>query len=54
MTYQDAYDIMYTVGFFRWEGGEYMRYIVSFVVAVVAKIVGYCFCKWLDSHKSDK
>lgn len=31
-----------------------MEYIISFVVAVMARIVGYCICKWLDSHKSGK
>ena len=42
------------VGFFRQEGGEFMSNFVSFVVAVMARIVGYCICKWLDSHKSGK
>lgn len=43
-----------SVGFFRQEGGVNMQYIISFVVAVVARIAGYYVCKWLDSHKSDK
>lgn len=32
-----------------------MEYIFSFVVGVMARVVGYCICKWLDNrHKSDK
>ncbi len=31
-----------------------MRYIISFVVAVMARIAGDYMSKWLDSHKSDK
>ena len=32
-----------------------MRYIMSFVVAVMARLVGDCVGKWLDRHmKSDK
>ncbi len=43
------------VGFFRQEGGERMNYLISFVVTIMARIVGYFVCKWLDSHRtSDK
>ena len=27
---------------------EHMGYIVSFVVSVMASIVGYYICKWID------
>ena len=32
-----------------------MQYIISFVVAVMARLVGDCVSKWLNRHeKSDK
>ena len=48
--------IINIVGFFRQEGGEtHMEHIISFIVAVAARLVGDCVSKWLDSHKkSDK
>ncbi len=33
---------------------EHMDSIISFVLAIVARVVGHLICKWLDSHKSDK
>lgn len=42
------------VGFFRQEGGVTVQYIISFVMAVMARVVGDYVSKWLDSHKSDK
>ncbi len=34
---------------------ERMNYLISFVVTITARIVGYFVCKWLDSHRmSDK
>lgn len=30
-----------------------LGYIVSGVISVVASIVGYCICKWLDGDYSD-
>ena len=33
---------------------ERMEYIISFVLSVMASVVGYYICKWLDRHKSDK
>ena len=34
---------------------ENLDYILSFVLSVTARIVGYFVCKWLDRHnKSDK
>ena len=32
-----------------------MEYLISFVVAVMARLVGDCVSKWLNGHdKSDK
>ncbi len=31
-----------------------MNYIYSFIVAVMARLVGDCVSKWLNSHKADK
>ena len=46
---------MLDVGFFRQEGGVFMQYIMSFVVAIVARLVGDCVSKWINSHnKADK
>ena len=28
-----------------------MTYIISFVLSVVASVVGYYICKWLDRHE---
>lgn len=42
--------IIVNVGFFRREGGVFMRYIMSFVVAIVARLVGDCVSKWFDGH----
>lgn len=44
------------VGLSPQEGGEtYMKYIISFLSAVMARLVGDCVSKWLDSFKkSDK
>ena len=30
------------------------EYIISFVVSVVARLVGHLLCKWVDKHSSDK
>lgn len=44
------------VGLPRQKGGEtYMKYIISFITAVMARLVGDRVSKWLDSFKkSDK
>ena len=31
-----------------------MHYIISFIVAVMARLVGDCVSKWLDSRKAGK
>ena len=31
-----------------------MDYLISFVVAVMARLVGDWLSKWLERHKSDK
>lgn len=55
LTFCKGYIIMLDVGFFRQEGGVFMRYIMSFVVAIVARLVGDCVSKWINSHnKADK
>ena len=48
--------IIILVGFFRQEGGEtHLEYIISFIVAVMARLVGDRVSKWLDGYKkSDK
>jgi len=33
---------------------ELMVFIITFVSSVLASVVGYYICKWLDRHKSDK
>ena len=33
---------------------ELLEYIISFVLSVMASVVGDYVCKWLDRHKSDK
>ena len=34
------------------KGVLHVDYILSFVVAIVARIAGYYICKWLDSRKN--
>lgn len=34
-------------------GGVYMSEIISFLVSVLASVVGYYICKWLDGDDSD-
>jgi len=43
-------EVCYTdrVGFFRMEGGEFMSYIVSLCISIVASVIGYYICKWID------
>lgn len=31
-----------------------MTVIITFALSVVASIIGYYICKWLDRHNSDK
>lgn len=35
------------------KGGVYMSEIISFLVSVLASVVGYYICKWLDGDDSD-
>ncbi len=35
------------------EGGESMELLITFLVSVVAGIVAYYICKWLDRHDQD-
>lgn len=30
-----------------------MKIIISFLISVMAEVVAYLICKWLDGHKSD-
>ena len=32
------------------EGGEFMEYIFSFLISIMAGIVSYYICKWLDDE----
>ena len=54
MTYIGAYDIITLSASSVRKEVWFLDYIISFVVAFVARIAGYFVCKWLDSHKSDK
>lgn len=56
MTFPDIKVIINLVGFFRQEGGvSHMEYLLSFIVAVAARLVGDRVSKWLDGYKkSDK
>lgn len=35
-------------------GGESMDLLLGFLVSVVAGVVAYYICKWLDRHDQDK
>ena len=35
------------------ERGVYMSEIISFLISVLASVVGYYICKWLDGDDSD-
>ena len=35
------------------ERGCVMTYLISFLVAIVAEVVGHYICKWLDSDSND-
>lgn len=35
------------------KGGVHVEYLISFLVSVIASIVGYYICKWLDRNDSD-
>lgn len=38
----------------QWEEVNSVEYIFSFVVSVVARLIGHLLCKWVDRHLSDK
>ena len=45
-------DIINLVGFFRQEGGEiHLEHLISFITALIARLVGDCVSKWLESRK---
>lgn len=49
LTFCKGYIIMLDVGFFRLEGGGAMLfYISSFVISVLASVVGYYICQFID------
>ena len=56
LTFPDIEGIIIIVGFFRQEGGVlHLEYLFSFITAVLARLVGDCVSKWLNSRKkSDK
>ena len=33
---------------FQWEGGDVLNTLIDFCLSVVASVVGYYVCKWLD------
>ncbi len=43
---------MLLLPFSLWQQGEvtYMAHLVNFFLSVVASVVGYYICKWLDRH----
>ena len=43
------YNIHVIITSISMEGGEIVREILEFILAVAASIVGYFICKWLDS-----
>lgn len=43
----------YAVDSFQQEGGGQMEYILSFLLSVMAGIIGYYICKWLDRNHKD-
>ena len=34
-------------------GGEFMRDVINFIIAVAAQVVGNLLCKWLYSKRKD-
>ena len=34
-------------------GGDFMREVFDFILAVAAEVVGNYICKWLDGKKKD-
>lgn len=47
------YDIYVIITSISMEGGEFMRDLINFIVAVSAQIAGNLLCKWLFSKKKD-
>lgn len=35
------------------EGGDFMREVLDFILAIIVQVVGYYLCKWLDGRKKD-
>ena len=35
------------------KGGVYVSEVISFLVSVLASVVGYYICKWLDGDNGD-
>jgi len=48
-------DTIYPLSLLIWQqkGGADMSILISFLVSVIASIVGYYICKWLDGDDSD-
>ena len=49
------YDILTLLSHPIWQqkGGAYVAILISFLVSVIAGIVSYYICKWLDGDGSD-
>ncbi|MBD5546045.1 MAG: nitrate reductase [Lachnospiraceae bacterium] len=39
--------------FWQQKGGVSLAILVSFLISVMASVVGYYICKWLDGDDSD-
>lgn len=38
----------------QWEEVDNMEYLLSFIVSIVARVMGHLLCKRVDRHLSDK
>lgn len=53
----DVYDILvlrFIPAILRERGVEILAYLMAFLVAVAADVVGHIICKWLDRYDDDR
>ena len=51
----ERYDIIKKLSYPIWQqkGGATVSNIISFLISVMASVVAYCICKWLDGNNGD-
>ena len=55
--FAEVYDILvlrFIPAILRERGVEILAYLMAFLVAVAADVVGHIICKWLDRYDDDR